>query len=503
MKVAIDIGDIEFCKRLVQSGTDLGAGIEGCSGCTPLLYSLHNEQYAISEYLVSEGAITTGSTCDIWQTKGYTALHYAAACGEAELLRLLLEKGPSEVFSDHDPVHPIHLAVLQNNADCVKLILDHISQGTNSYWVVILHCTDVTTIPGKGRSFSDQLGTLQEALDRTVSVQVRGDGSFWYWNGEPFLSKFATARPLHIAASMGSSQIGSMLLAHGASIDSVDGNHKTPLHYAANHDGIAMVKLLLEAGANPNALDWILQSPAMKAAEQGHVDCVRVLLEAGADIQLRDERGQTALHLAAESGAKDMFIFLMSKMSEYELATEDIWGRSFLHAAMCEPLAFPMSFLLSLAPPASAYESQSYNILNGAIAYRSTTEVKMLLRRIPAYLLLGLLNHRVRIDGTPLHVATVVEKLDMIKILLDTGAQLEIEACDHGTALMGACATGRLAAVKLLVAKGARTSYMQDGQLYSALLAAKYHPEVRRWLLVGRFVEGPKLLTNKEVKSEK
>lgn len=82
-----------------------------------------------------------------------------------------------------------------------------------------------------------------------------------------------------------------------------------------------------------------------------------------------------------------------------------------------------------------------------------------------------------------------------MNVLLEAGAQLELEGSEHGTPLMAACAAGRLAAVKVLVARGARTSYVKDGQRYSAPLAAKYHPEVRRWLLVGRFLEGPKLLT--------
>ena len=493
--MAIDIGDIDLCTRIVESGTDLGAGIEGCLGCTPLLYSLHRGQYDISKYLVAEGATTTGSTCDMWDTEGYTAFHYAAACGEAELLQLLLERNLTEVFLDHHPIHPIHLAVLQQSADCVSLILDHVSRGMNSYSVAIVCCADVTTILGKARNLYDQFRTLREALDRTVNVQIGDDASAWYWNDRPFPSKFTTARPLHIAASIGSSQIVSMLLAHGASIDSVDGEHTTPLHYAADHDRIAMVKLLLEAGANPNAIDRELQSPAMRAAEQGHVNCVRVLLEAGADIQLRNNYGETALHLAADCGAKDMFIFLMSKMSGYELATEDIWGQSVLHLAMGDSLAFPMNFLMSLAPPAEVYMSQTHNILNAAIYNRSSIEVKIILRRIPTYLLPRLLDQREPWRGTPLHLAAIEENLEMAILLLDTGAQLEIEASDHGTALMGAYATGRLAAVKLLVARGARTSYMQDGQLYSALLAAKYHPEIRRWLLVGRFVEGPQLLT--------
>ena len=501
--MAVDVGDIKLCTRLVQDGADFESGIEECKGCTPFLYSLHKEQYDISKYLVAEGATTAGSTCDMWQTRGFTALHYAVASGEAELLRLLLERSPCQVFLDHDQIHPIHLAVLYDRADCVRLILEHISQGTDFYSIASLNCTDAAAIIGKGRTLSDQLGNLQEALGRILNVQVRGIDFGWQWYDGYSPRGLTTARPLHIAARIGNSQIGSMLFAHGASVDSVDAELATPLHNAADHDSIAMVELLLEAGANPNALDRSLQSPAMRAAENGHVTCVQVLLEAGADIQLRDIWGQTALHIAAKSRAKDMFIFLISKMSGYELATEDTYGRSVLFWAMCEQLAFPMSFLLSLNPSAAVYTSQTHNILNAAIYYRSTIEFKMLLRRIPADLLQRLLDHYEPLRGTPIHATAIDGKLDMMSILLDTGAQLEIEACDHGTALMGACATGRLAAVKFLVVKGARTSYMQDGQCYSAYLAAKYHPEVRRWLLVGRFVEGPKLLTYRDVEEEK
>ena len=482
---------------LALLGYGLDPNIAFASSETALMAAARRGDDTILNTLLIHGADPSISA------SGLTALHYAAYCGDAELLQLLIERSPSENYLDRGPIHPmhpIHTAILRENADCVKLLLDHLnSEGTNSYSVVILRCTHVTTIIGKGRIVPDQLGTLQGVLDRKVNVQVRSDGCHWYWSGDPFPIDNETLRPLDIAAIIGNSQIGSTLLAHGTSVGSLAGSHVTPLHYAAEKGQLDMVKVLLKAGANPNALKWNLQSPAMRAAEQGHVNCVRVLLEAGADIQLRDTWGQTALHVAAGSRAKDMFSFLMNKMSGYELTTESRWGGSALYSAMREALDFPMSFLLSLAPSAAAYASEKSNILNAAIRYRSTVEFKMLLRRIPAYLLLGLLNQRDLWTGTPLHRAAMDENLDIMALLLDTGAQLEIEACDHGTALMGACATGRLISVKFLVANGARTSYMQDRKPYSALLAAKYHPEVRRWLIVGRFVEGPRLLTYKDV----
>ena len=101
-------------------------------GCTPFLYSLHTMKYAIAEYLVSQGASIIGSTCENWATRGFTAFHYAAIADSVVLLRQLLEKAPSDIYNSHSPIHPIHLAVLNDNAECVKLMLDHANEGRNA-----------------------------------------------------------------------------------------------------------------------------------------------------------------------------------------------------------------------------------------------------------------------------------------------------------------------------------------------------------------------------------
>lgn len=84
-------------------------------------------------------------------------------------------------------------------------------------------------------------------------------------------------------------------------------------------------------------------------------------------------------------------------------------------------------------------------------------------------------------------------------MLFDAGADVELEGGDHGTPLMGACAAGRLEVVKALVRKGASTSYRKDGKLFSALSTARLHPNVIRWLLVGRFMEGPLSIENGKI----
>jgi len=129
--------------------------------------------------------------------------------------------------------------------------------------------------------------------------------------------------------------------------------------------------------------------------------------------------------------------------------------------------------------------------------------VKMLLKRIPSELFTLILNHRAHAGGTPLYAACTQtdarRETDIINLLLDAGAHLNQDGGPYGTALIAACTIGRLLAVKLLISRGARTTFMKDGSTINVLNAAKRFPEIIHWLLIGRFTEGPRRLTRESV----
>ena len=300
-------------------------------------------------------------------------------------------------------------------------------------------------------------------------------------------SGYSTSTPLHLAAVEGNLPMARVLLTYGAFVDCTDQFYETPLHEACKNGREEIVRLFLDSGANANALNTFLQSATHLAAATGCLESLKMLRDAGADLGLQDQNRFTPLHEATFNDQVHAAIFLTNESADCKLGLEALDGFS----ALGEVLDIAPSFTLNLAPCADAYEPREGNILSSAATLKTATLTRFL-RRMPSDMILGLSNRRHRSLRTPLYAAIVKRQIDVrdnIDILLDAGADLELDGSDHGTPLMGACAAGRLPAVKHLIAKGAKTSYVRGSQVFSVLTAAKLHPRVIRWLLVDRFME--------------
>ena len=334
-------------------------------------------------------------------------------------------------------------------------------------------------------------------LRHVLEISISKSGSLWPMCPTPETTfsqmNLTNARPLHTAAASGHIEITRSLIEHGAAIDGVDDQLRTPLHFAARNGQTQVIEVLVHSSANVNAVDVRLQSPCMLAALFGFLEATQALIEGGADLSIRDVWSRTTLYYAAEYERRDILIFLITNTKDHMLNAEAASGDSVLSMILSwtEPHS---SFILNLAPSPSAYEPGQSNVLTAAAETNDPIHFKMLLRRLPKALIPRLLAHRALRWGTPLYAAATCPSEKVIDMLLDAGADLDLEGGAHGTPLIGACATGRLEVVKALILKGAKTSYIKDGQTFGALSAARNHPKVIRWLLVGRFMESPLLI---------
>ncbi|KAL9610536.1 MAG: hypothetical protein Q9167_004774 [Letrouitia subvulpina] len=463
LRVAIKLGNLVLCQRIVEGGVNLDAQYKSNGRYTALMYSFEEGQPAIAEYLISQGASPAGkfrlqinstiSECSIF--------HYAAFYNYFEVLRALLERHIDLYLQLTEPLHPLHLAILNRASECVKLIVDY---------------------SHKERSHLPNLRV----------------GGFW-----PNERVETYSTPLHIAVHVSDTVIARHLLDMGALVNEMSAYHRTPLHLAAAQGDVAMVELLVDFKADLQALDDALNTPAMIAAISNHLEAFQRLVINGISPHVVNLYQESLLHAASSSLDTRILLFLLATFPTdwYDLTREDTHGQSAL------TLAFSSSkdglpALMNQAFSLQAYYPGKNNILTAAVLNRNITKgvLRMLLRRVPQDLRPILFTHRAQIGGTPLYAActcTIVPlQTTVIEMLLDAGADLETEGGECGTPLMGACAAGRLPVVKMLIRKGARSSYTRKGQIYSVLIAAKKFPEINRWLLVGRFVEGPGLLAS-------
>ncbi|KAL8835784.1 MAG: hypothetical protein Q9170_003178 [Blastenia crenularia] len=488
LKVAIDIADVALCKEIIEDGVDLSIGFAEGQGYRPLLYILRisplkRPAVEIAEFLASRAASIEGSICDASPVRGYTVIHFAAAFNYFSLLQILLDKHPMAILELKTHVHPIHLATQHGNIDCAKLLIDH-------YRRCRFQMRDAF-----------QLNWFQCAIHELVDLPVGGATlpHPWYTNNYMRTPVAGAATPLHNAATVGDYRIARFLLDQGANVHAIDMMSLTPLHYAAANNNTTMAELLLSFGANTNAVDKRLKTACMFAAQFDNLEALQLMVAKGADLRSQDELGRTALFYAADCDSLSVVAFIVSHGHELDLGCcgSTYYSPAFLILSFGSSNA--LQYLLNLAPNPRIYAETQFNVLTACVRNHHMTRslFKKFLRRLSWPIVTKLLRERARAGGTPLYAICTLthpsQQQDLLDTLLETGADIEHVGGDHGTPLTGACATGKLAAVKLLVARGANIAYKNDdGAIVSALDKAKHFPEIVRWLLVERFMQGPR-----------
>ena len=289
---------------------------------------------------------------------------------------------------------------------------------------------------------------------------------------------------LMTAVDAGNAEAARLLLAHGADVNAREtkGGQDALMWAAANREP-AIVTLLLAHGGDPRARSKRGFTPLLFAAQQGDVESGRLLLQAGSDVNDRSAIDRkTALVVAAASGSRDFCALLLDKGANPDIA--DDGGFTALHyAAMAGNGADIVRALLAHGAqrnPRTTKDSREYVYagvnLTGATplffaASRGNVET------VRALLASGADPFMTTDKGTaPLHVATwggspyagdwtedqKKNLLDVTRLLVEKGADVNSTG-EHGwTALHGAAYKGVDAVVQFLVQQGARLDVFDE-----------------------------------------
>jgi ankyrin repeat protein len=212
--------------------------------------------------------------------------------------------------------------------------------------------------------------------------------------------------PLHYAAYRGNAYIVDYLLRNGGD-PNTRGNHlSTPLHSAAWGKNQEVVELLLEDGAEVDAQTDEQETPVMTATLRGQLETVETLLALSADVHAVDAYGSNLMDLAGASGNIKIVELLKG-------------------------LGVKSSYPLHLAAGTGDFN-----------------QIRSLLKAG------RLINEQDSFGATPLLVATVAGREDVVDYLLDRSADPTIEAKNGYTLLHGAAFSGKKSLIRKMLAFG-------------------------------------------------
>lgn len=244
-------------------------------GSTPLMRAALYADADMLRLLIDRGADVNAAN-----RAGVTALMWAA--GDPKKVAVLTEHGAKvDVRTPIGRTPLLIAAAYAGNAESVRLLLD------------------------KGAKIGDQDVTHETAL---TSAAKRGDAQM----AEVLIAAGADVNaggrpPLVWAAEEGNAECVACLLKHGAGKQPQSLNGA--LFSATTRGPIEAVQLLLEHGADPNAaVGFAGYTPLMGAAysESLPLSALKLLLEKGADVKKKGANGETALSLAQKRGRTEV-----------------------------------------------------------------------------------------------------------------------------------------------------------------------------------------------------
>ena len=328
--------------------------------------------------------------------------------------------------------------------------------------------------------------------------------------------------PLHYACTRGHLEAAKLLVSYGANVNFPSKTRISPLFEAINFGSLELIEYLLQVGANPMAIDPAGRNALCVAVKKGHMAIIERLLAIGVNPFAVDGDGFSLLHTALENAKPEIIQKLLelkldinrpcgkAGMRPFDVACcfcdESILELLIKNGAVYDyPLGFNnytpyywaismknvacVKFLLKLGVDPNI-PTLNMNNLESAIESKSMELVELLLSiglnvntpsstgdsllRIPiiqgeTIMVAKLLakginpNHKNPLTGSSiLHFAVMTPQAtpEIVQLLLNYGAFVNMADSELSTPLHRACEAGRADLIEILLFKGAEPNIM-------------------------------------------
>ena len=273
--------------------------------------------------------------------------------------------------------------------------------------------------------------------------------------------------PLHITADPA---VAALLIAYGADVNAPNEYGATPLHTARS---AGIFALLLGSGADINAVDDSGATVLPTAAGLGEVKLVETLLERGIAVDFSGSEGVELLYAAAGTD-NDKGVETVKLLLDRGVAVKD---RAFTRYGSGTPLATAVrsenvavvNLLLEHGADANVTENDGWTLLHHALNSRNAELVETLLEHGADVNFYG------GPESAPILIAVQTGDAAMVEVLLRHGADINEPRRDHNrtmTPLQTAVSRNALDVAKLLLEYGADVNLASNSEPPPLHLAA-------------------------------
>ena len=255
---AAEAGDHAAAMRLVTAkGTNVNAA--GADGATAVMYAAAAGDVDLVRALIKAGADVKGKT-----KLGTSAITEAAIIGNAPILDALLKAGADPNFRTTDGETPIMAAGRSGKVEAAKVLLD------------------------AGADINAKENWGQQTALMWAAAQSQAD-----------MVKFLASKGAKLDDHGRANQWERKIIQEPRPKDMNKGGF-TPLLYAAREGCVLCVRYLLEAGADPDSEDPDRETPLLLALQNMHFDTAAELVKGGADLDKWDLYGRSPVYMAAD-----------------------------------------------------------------------------------------------------------------------------------------------------------------------------------------------------------
>ncbi|KAI4946132.1 hypothetical protein J4E91_007575 [Alternaria rosae] len=342
MHVAVQYDQKEVIDALRRKGADINA--KNNDGMSPLLLACGIDVELVN-FLVTRCADVSAVNK---QRQG--ALQIAAACGQVEVLRFLLdldlaEEEPLNINGVDDAGHtPLIAATMANHEDAALFLLERgasVQHRTANNGRLALHYAaqaSMSRVVEKMLEKSsadiinveDDRGYTPTALACMAEIPTVVSALLSHGANPNIICQNTGDRPLHIALKRplhmdrfvdrdGSPSLD-LLKQKDTDITARDANGRTPLHLASEFHNLEATKFLLFKGVSPHDEDNKTQTPLCLCSNPY---IAQALIDHGANVNHADENGWTPLHYAVSRCWVKAFAVLRQAGADMDMRTRD------------------------------------------------------------------------------------------------------------------------------------------------------------------------------------